>query len=135
MVIYARQPDGSVQPSRVEIRTVTGGGVGYQDVGKGGRNVATPDRILAAIRSKMRSRPGRRSQLDVPMTGVPPGGTLVVHLPRGGEHAAQNVNLAMQALQQELLGTPWVHAIEFFLPGTATVRYGRDPNGRYTPSS
>jgi hypothetical protein len=137
MVVHVRQPDGSIARTRVEIRTLTGGGIGYQDVGEGGRNIATPDRIEAAIRSKVRTSSSRRSQLDVPIAdplypgGVPPGGTLVVHLPRGGPQAAQNADIAMTALAAELQGMPHVQAIEFFLPGTATVRYVRDASGAY----
>jgi hypothetical protein len=133
MVVHTRQPDGSIAPSRVEIRTITGGGVGYQPVGEGGRNVAAPDRIQAAVLSKVTSSPGRRSQLDVPLAGVPAGGTLVVHLPRGGPDAAHNVDIAMTALAANLRATPWVEAIEFFLPGTATVRYARNASGAYAP--
>jgi hypothetical protein len=145
MVVYSRQPDGSIAPSRVEIRTLTGGGVGYQGVGQGGAREATPDRIQAAVLSKVRSAPSRRSQLDVPMAGVPAGGTLVVHLPHGGPAARENVDIAMEAIESQLRATPWVDAIEFFLPGTQpaasggpsakgeprTVRYVRDDAGAY----
>ena len=132
MVVHVRGPDGTVTPTRVEVTAATGGRRGYQPHGVGGQRVPGVADIVAAVRRKIRSRPGRPSQLDVPMPGVPAGGTVAVHLPRAAPGTSNDVATAMSQLAQELRNTPHVHAVEFYLPGAPPVRYVRDAAGGFS---
>jgi hypothetical protein len=112
--------------TRFEVTTVTGAARGYQHVGDPGRTTEVED-IVQAVRRKALGR----SQLTEPLPDVPPGGTLVVHLPRGGPGADQSVKDAMARLAPELVGAPYLHAIQFVLPGSGAVLYIRTTQGPY----
>ncbi|HSI79027.1 MAG TPA: hypothetical protein VK919_00105 [Solirubrobacterales bacterium] len=137
LIVHVRQADGTVVPQRVEIATLTGARRGYRERGELGRVEATTvNQIVGAIRSKtVRPGAGKLSQLVVPMEGVEAGGTLVVHVPRGGPDAIANVEAAMQRLAGDLGDADYLHAIEFFLPGGQRVRYVRGADGTYVGTS
>jgi hypothetical protein len=111
---------------RFEVTTVTGAKRGYQQTGDPG-TTAEVDDIVAAVRRKL----GSGSQLAVSIPEAPPGGTLVVHLPRGGPQARTLVASAMGRLAQELAGAPYVYVIQFVLPGAGDVKYVRETQGTY----
>jgi hypothetical protein len=130
--IVHRRENGKVVPTRVEVTTVTGAGRGYRPTAF---NQLAPAAITpaAAIEAAVRRKavPSRgQSQLAVPFAGVAPGGTLVVHVPRGGAAARGHVDAAMQGMAAQLRAAPHVHAVQFVLPGS-TVRYIRAANGAY----
>ena len=99
--------------TRFEVTTLTGAARGYQGVGDAGRTAEVDD-IVQAVRGKALGN----SQLAVPLAGVPVGGTLVVHLPRGGPKAGESVKQAMVRLGPSLVPAPYLHAIQFVLPGS-----------------
>jgi hypothetical protein len=57
----------------------------------------------------------------VPLPNVPAGGTLAVHLPRGGSEAAHSVADAMKTLAPDLAKAPYVDGLDFYLPGKNKV--------------
>jgi len=133
LIVHERQPDGKIRPSRVEIRTLTGASRGYQPTGGGGATASATDDIVRAVREKALPVGGAQSQLTVPMADVGPGGTIAIHIPRGGADAQANVDAAMARLAPKLATTPYVHAVEFFLPGAGPpVRYAREVTGTYS---
>jgi hypothetical protein len=129
LVVQQRGADGVVRPVRVEITTLTGAARGYQPVGDPGRTTTSGD-IADAVRRKVLPSKGQ-SQLAVPLAGVPAGGTLVVHLPRGGASADANVQAAMARLAPDLFTAPHLQTVQFVLPGSIGVRYVRTPAGTY----
>jgi hypothetical protein len=101
-------PRGGI--GRFEVTTATGAKRGYQAVGGPGTPASDVDAVVASVRRKIRGN----SQLAVKFNGVPRGGTLVVHLPRGGTEAV--VKEAMDRLKDELKSADFLHAIQFVLP-------------------
>jgi hypothetical protein len=84
----------------------------------------------------VRRKLGGNSQLAVNIPEAPPGGTLVVHLPRGGTE--QIVADAMARLAPELKNVTYLRSIQFVLPGSQFSRrtgvaplYTRDSQGAY----
>jgi hypothetical protein len=126
-------PDGSVALRRVEITTVTGSQAGYLARGAGGARATTATDIVRAVDGKIASRAGRPSQLVAPVTGLPAGGTLFVHLPHAGATAAADVAAAMARLAPRLARTTYVHGVEFVLPNRTVLRYVRDAAGAFQP--
>ena len=132
LLVDIRQPDGSIRQVRYEIRTLTGSSSGYQPTGGGGANISEIDGIVGAVRDKALPSKGQ-SQLAVAGPGLPAGGTLAIHLPRGGQSAAANVAAAMARLNTVLQPATYVQEIEFYLPGSGpTLRYLRGPQGTYS---
>jgi hypothetical protein len=136
LVVDVRQPDGSVVRSRFEITAATGAARGYQPAGGGGATPTGVEQIVSAVRRKAASTPGKPSQLVSPLSGVAPGGTLSIQLPRSSStQGPVDVAVAMAVLAPELAGQPHVQAIEFGVPGPkgqGPLRYTRNPNGSYT---
>lgn len=130
LIVHAREPDGSVLPTRVEIRTLTGARPGYMPRGDTRRDYSVSD-IVGAIRDKALPR-GKPSQLAVPMGNVPPGGTLALHLRGARAQALAKVNAAMTSVSPALQGASHVHTIEFYSRGGPPIRYRRGPAGTYT---
>ena len=106
---------------RVEITTLTGAQRGYRHFGEGGSREATKDMIEAAIRRKVASTPAAPSQFTAPVAGVPVGGTLVVHVQRGGpavkDLLAGRVTQAVADASALLTAHPEIRRLEFWLPG------------------
>ena len=134
-VLHVRK-DGSIVRMRYEDTTVTGAPFGYKLLGRGGQGVARVDQLERAISSKVTSTPGRLSQFDAPMAGVPEGGVLAVHVPRPGPTGVQDVDDAMAAMAPELAASS-VQGVEFYLPGQGglrrtVLRYARQTDGTFT---
>jgi hypothetical protein len=141
-IVHVRQPDNSIRLVRDEHKTLTGTGPGYLPNGAPPRlkdgtardRVSTVDEIVAAVRKNVRSTPARNSQLDVPMQGVAPGGTLALKV-RGG--SARGTDGAARAMEMQrvrdrvaqaikrLDGTlpQHVEAVEFLVHGMPPIRY------------
>jgi Domain of unknown function (DUF4157) len=139
IVVHVRQPDGSVAKSRYEITAATGAARGYQEAGGGGSRPTGVEQIVAAVRRKAATTPSKPSQLTSPMTGVAPGGTLAIQLPRAtSAQGPVDVAVAMGVLAPELANQPHVQAVEFFVPGPkgqGPLRYTRNPDGTFTLQS
>ena len=122
--------------TRFEVTTLTGAARGYQGTGDPGRPAEVDD-IVQAVRGKALGN----SQLAVPLAGVPVGGTLVVHLPRGGPKAGELVKQAMTRLGPSLVPASYVQAIQFVLPGSddakraTTALYCRTKQDTYEPAT
>ena len=120
--------------TRFEVTTLTGAARGYQGTGDPGRTAEVDD-IVQAVRGKALGN----SQLAVPLAGVPVGGTLVVHLPRGGPKADDLVKQAMTRPGPSLVPASYVQAIQFVLPGSddseraTTALYCRTKQDTYEP--
>jgi hypothetical protein len=106
---------------RFEVTTATGARRGYQPSGGPGTPPSDVDDVVAAVRRKL----GGNSQLAVKIPEAPPGGTLVVHLPRGGTEKV--VADAMTRLATELKNAWYLHAVQFVLPDSQFTRGGRAP--------
>ena len=136
IVIDWRQPDGSIAKSRAEITAATGAARGYQPAGGGIATETGVEQIIAAVRRKAASMPGKPSQLVAPMPGVATGGMLAIELPRSSSaRGPADVAAAMAALAPELINQPHVHVIEFYVPGpkgTGPLRYTRNLDGTFT---
>jgi hypothetical protein len=128
LVVDIRRPDGRVVPTRVEITTVTGAPNGYVKRGLRFTGATTVGRVKRAVRRKALGEP---SQLEAPLTGVPKGGTIAVHLPRLNAGGPKIVDTAMQRLRSELPGWASVERIEFYLPKGAPIVYVRRSRGTY----
>jgi hypothetical protein len=99
-IIDIRKPDGSIVQQRWEDTTITGitgAPSDYQPRGAGGRGTAQIRNIEGAVSRKMTS-----GQLDAPIKGQTPGGTIAVHIPRPGPTGGQDVDAAMVDLAPEL---------------------------------
>jgi hypothetical protein len=142
-VIRVRGPGGLLRDMRIEVKTVTGRGPGIQRRAGGGRPVpsrpAETADIKRALRSGFQNTPQRPSQLVAPLRvggrTIPPGGRLVIHLPRD-TRSPTAVADAMRDMASGLRGAPHVQEIEFFrfdrVARRWTIeRYVRDPDGSY----
>jgi len=135
-IVYIKQRDGKIVPTRYEDTTLTGAKSGTTTAGDRTnfqpRANRYPDRktyeealdvkadvgdIRDAVRGKIESTLEHPSQFDAPMAEASPGGTLAVHIQRPSPNGAQDVAAAMTSLGPDLSNSS-VQAVEFYLPAT-----------------
>ncbi|HEY0502511.1 MAG TPA: DUF4157 domain-containing protein [Lysobacter sp.] len=106
-----------------EIRTITGGRVGYQATGSRVQISTQPEAIANAIRAKIFPS-GKPSQLAG-------GGDLVVQVRRGGPNVDTTIAQAVNTLNPRLVAARFLRELHFVLPGGRVVRYVRAPDGTF----
>jgi hypothetical protein len=148
-VIRVQDEAGILRDVRVEVKTVTGRSRGIQARAGSGESVASggPARtrgIKRALRNGFRDTAARPSQFTAPLgvngRAIPPGGRLVINLPRGTRMPTAIAD-AMRGVANELREASHVREIEFIgrlpqgpgkKPRWTTERFVRNPDGTYT---
>jgi hypothetical protein len=117
------RPDTGRGVERIEISSVTGGGAGYRDVGRGGFG-ATPAAIAERIVRKARRGQLTRPLVTPAMGVVPPRGTIDIVLPSVPRHVlGRAAGLALRTLARE--GHPGVRRVILRPAGQRPVTYRR----------
>ena len=122
-IVDVQMPDGSIVSQALEVRTVTGGRSGYQQVGPRQSIVADVDAVANAIRNKVFPS-GKPSQL----TG---GGDLAIQVRRGGPNVETTIAEAVSRLNPRLLTATFLRELRFPLTDRRVVRYVRGPGGLF----